>query len=66
MATTHLQSIWVHGHSMQVEDNDALAAVWRSGFCLYVEGKPDSLNWLHASSQPRRSSGIIGRASVRL
>ncbi|MFQ3632048.1 DUF6623 family protein [Roseiflexus sp.] len=49
METIHSQSMWVHGHSMQVEDNEALAAIWRSGFCLYVEGKPDSLNWLHAS-----------------
>jgi hypothetical protein len=34
---------------MQIEDADALAALWRSGFCIYVEGKPGSLNWLHAA-----------------
>lgn len=42
-------TMWIHGHSMHVEDNDAIAALWHSGFCIYVEGKPGSLNWLHAA-----------------
>ncbi|MGQ9828719.1 MAG: DUF6623 family protein [Roseiflexus sp.] len=57
MSTTVLQTMWVHGHSLQIEDRDALVSHWRSGFCLYVEGKPDSLNWLHASIPTPGSTG---------
>jgi len=57
MSTTVLQTMWVHGHSLQIEDLDALVSHWRSGFCLYVEGKPDSLNWLHASIPTPASAG---------
>lgn len=49
MPTTNTITIWIHGHSMQIEDGDAIAALWRSGFCIYIEGKSDSLNWLHAA-----------------
>lgn len=49
MAAVHAHTMWVHGNSMQIEDVDALAALWRSGFCIYVEGKAGSLNWLHAA-----------------
>jgi hypothetical protein len=57
MSTTVLQTMWVHGHSLQIEDHDALVSHRRSGFCLYVEGKPDSLNWLHASIPTPGSAG---------
>ncbi len=40
MSTTVLQTMWVHGHSLQIEDHDALVSHWRSGFCLYVEASP--------------------------
>lgn len=46
-ATKLAQAMWIHGHSMEIEAPDALARVWRAGFYVEVEGKPDSDNWFH-------------------
>lgn len=39
------QAMWIHGHSMQIEDPDLIAREWRAGFYIEVEGKPDTNNW---------------------
>jgi len=38
---------WIHGHSMQIEYPDRIAAVRRAGFSINVEGKPGTSNWFH-------------------
>lgn len=41
------QAMWLHGHSMEIEVPDALVRVWRAGFYIEVEGKPNTDNWFH-------------------
>ena len=41
------QAMWVHGHSMQIEYPDRIQSVWRAGFYIRVQGKPNTSNWLH-------------------
>ena len=41
------EAMWAHGHSMQIEFPDSIAKVWKAGFYMEVEGKPDSTNWFH-------------------
>ena len=38
---------WIHGHSMQIEYRDRIAAEDRIGWCAWVEGKPGTNNWFH-------------------
>ena len=41
------QAMWIHGHSMEIEYPDNIARVWRAGFYIEVEGKPNTNNWFH-------------------
>ncbi|MFB2978395.1 DUF6623 family protein [Microseira sp. BLCC-F43] len=41
------QAMWTHGHSMEIEVPDNIARVWRAGFYIEVEGKPNTNNWFH-------------------
>ena len=41
------EAMWAHGHSMQIEYPNNLAGVWKAGFYVQVEGKPNSDNWFH-------------------
>jgi len=38
---------WIHGHSMQVEYPDQIAAQRRTGMSFDIEGKPGTFNWFH-------------------
>ena len=40
-------AMWTHGHSMQVEFQDRVFSITRTGYCVAVEGKPGSQNWFH-------------------
>ncbi len=41
------QSMWMHGHSLQIEFADRLASLWRAGFFVRVGGRPNTDNWFH-------------------
>ncbi len=41
------QAMWTHGTSMVIEFPDNIARVWKAGFYMEVEGKPNTNNWLH-------------------
>jgi hypothetical protein len=45
MALAH--AMWIHGHSMQIENPERLASVWRAGMYIRVEGKPGNATWFH-------------------
>lgn len=42
-----VQSMWAHGHSMQIEFPDRLQSVWRAGFFIRIEGRASTDNWFH-------------------
>jgi hypothetical protein len=44
---TLAHAMWIHGHSMQIEYPDKVAAIWRAGFYIRVDGKPGTKNWFH-------------------
>jgi hypothetical protein len=41
------EAMWTHGTSMVIEFPDNIARVWKAGFYMEVEGKPNTNNWLH-------------------
>ncbi len=41
------EAMWAHGHSMQIEFPDTIARVWKAGFYIEIEGKPNTNNWFH-------------------
>jgi hypothetical protein len=43
MAVAH--AMWIHGHSMQIEDPDGLRSIYRSGASIRVEGEQDATHW---------------------
>jgi hypothetical protein len=42
-----LQTMWIHGYSMQIEYPDRLVSAWRTGSRMEVEGKLNTDNWFH-------------------
>jgi hypothetical protein len=38
---------WIHGHSMEIEYPDRMAAAIRRGYAYQVEGMPGTNNWFH-------------------
>lgn len=45
MSLTH--AMWIHGTSVQVEWEDRIASIQRSGFHTHIECKPGTYNWFH-------------------
>ncbi|TRU88218.1 MAG: hypothetical protein EWV54_10905 [Microcystis novacekii Mn_MB_F_20050700_S1D] len=41
------EAMWAHGHSMQIEYPNNLVKIWKAGFYIEVEGKPNTDNWFH-------------------
>lgn len=44
-----LSAVWVHGTSVQVEDQDALTGTQRVGWGALFSGKPKAFTWFHIS-----------------
>lgn len=42
-----VEAMWTHGHSMQIETPDRISRVWKAGFFVEIEGKPNTDNWFH-------------------
>ncbi|MCU0915455.1 MAG: hypothetical protein MUC88_12950 [Planctomycetes bacterium] len=40
-------AMWTHGHSMQIEYPERIAAMRRAGFSINVEPKSSTINWFH-------------------
>lgn len=47
MAGILKRAMWIHGHSMDIENPGAIASIWRAGFFIRVVGKPNTTNWFH-------------------
>lgn len=41
------QSLWIHGHSLQIEFTDRIQAAWRIGPLISIEGRQNTDNWVH-------------------
>ncbi|MCL4296359.1 MAG: tyrosinase family protein [Anaerolineae bacterium] len=41
------QSMWIHGHSLQIESVDRVRAAWRIGPLISIEGGQNTENWFH-------------------
>ncbi len=41
------QSMWIHGHSMQIEFADRIRVAWRIGSLISIEGRQNTDNWFH-------------------
>lgn len=41
------EAMWTHGTSLQIEVPDNIVKIWKAGFYIEVEGKPNTTNWLH-------------------
>jgi len=62
-------AMWVHGHSMQIENPERLDLQKRMGFYMQVRGKPFTSNWFHfAIPTPVIVDGkrlIVGSVMIR-
>lgn len=45
MTLTH--AMWVHGHSMQIESEDQLYLIRRTGMSIIIGGNSGNYNWFH-------------------
>ncbi len=56
-------NMWIHGHSMQIEDPDGLRSIHRYGSSIRVEGEQDATPWFHFAIP---TPTIVGMDSLRL